>query len=196
MNYNQLPVDDELFRARRPIVKSKTLRIALFLLATATLFAEDLKKPDVPPELLPNDNEALVLMAHGKGDQIYVCKANVNGAQFGYLLQAPDAVLTDDAGKEVGHHFIGPTWQWSDDSKITGKVVISARSPDPQAISWLLLSTVDHSDIGLLAHVTSILRINTKGGRAPSSGCDAGQLGKEVRIPYSADYYFYARQYK
>ncbi len=180
----------------RDIVKPKSLCLALLLLGTSAAFAEDLKKPDVPPELLPNDNEYLVLMAHGKGDQIYICKANVNGAPFGYLLQAPDAILTDDAGKEVGHHFIGPTWQWNDDSKITAKVVISARSPDPQAISWLLLSTVDHSDTGLLSRVTSLQRVNTKGGRAPSSGCDADHVGKEVRIPYSADYYFYSRQFK
>ena len=48
----------------------------------------------------------------------------------------------------------------------------------------------------MLGKVTSIQRINTKGGRAPSSGCDADQLGKEVKVPYSADYYFYARVYK
>jgi hypothetical protein len=196
MNYNQLPGTNELFAYRRPIVKPTILSLALFLFGMSTVFADDLKKPDVPNELLPPENEQLVAIAHGKGEQIYVCKANVNGALFGYTLLAPDAVLTDDAGKEVGHHFIGPTWQWNDESKITGKLVISARSPDPQAISWLLLSTVDHTDTGTLAHVTSIQRINTKGGRAPSSGCDADHLSKEVKVPYSADYYFYARQYK
>jgi hypothetical protein len=160
------------------------------------VFADDLKKPEVPNELLPLDSEQLVLMAHGKGDQIYVCKPNVNGAQFGFTLLAPDALLTDDAGKEVGHHYIGPTWQWSDSSKITAKVVISAHSPDPTAIAWLLLATVDHSPTGALSKVSSIQRVNTKGGRAPSSGCDGDHVDKEVRVPYSADYYFYARQYK
>ena len=173
-------------------VKPKTLCLALFLFGTPAVFADDLKKPDVPNELLPPENEQLVLLAHGKGDQIYVCKANVNGALFGYTLLAPDAVLTDDTGKEVGHHFIGPTWQWNDESKITGKLVISARSPDPQAISWLLLSTVDHTATGALGKVTSIQRINTKGGKAPASGCDAAHVNRESRIPYSADYVFFA----
>ena len=159
-------------------------------------FSQDLKKPDVPDEMATSDNEKLIAMAHGKGDQIYICKPNMNGAPFGYMLQAPDAVLTDDAGKEVGHHYIGPTWQWEDASKITGKVVISARSPDPKAISWLLLSTVDHSDTGVLSRVIFIQRINTKGGRAPSSGCDAEHVDKEIRVPYSADYYFYTRNNK
>lgn len=168
----------------------------LFVLAASAALAEDLKKPDVPYDLQPPDNEQLVLMAHGKGDQIYACKPNVNGAQFGYLLLAPDAVLTDDAGKEVGHHFIGPTWQWNDSSKITAKIVITAHAPDPTAIAWMLLSTVDHSSTGALAKVTSIQRINTKGGRAPNSGCDADHLNTEVKVPYSADYYFYARVYK
>jgi hypothetical protein len=195
MDYNQLPGNNEPFAYMRAILKP-TFCFALFLFGMSTLFADDLKKPDVPTELLPPENEQLVAMAHGKGDQIYVCKTNVNGAPFGYTLLAPDAVLTDDAGKEVGHHYIGPTWQWNDESKITGKLVISARSPDPQAISWLLLTTVDHTSTGTLGKVTSIQRINTKGGRAPSSGCDADHLSKEVKVPYSADYYFYARQYK
>ena len=123
-------------------------------------------------------------------------RPNVNGAQFGFMLLAPDALLTDDAGKEVGHHFIGPTWQWSDSSKITAKIVMSVRSPDPTAVAWLLLSTVDHSPTGALSKVTSIQRINTKGGRAPNGGCDGDHLNTEVKVPYSADYYFYARVYK
>ena len=32
----------------------------------------------------------------------------------------------------------------------------------------------------------------TKGGKAPATGCDAGHAGQEVRVPYSADYLFYA----
>jgi hypothetical protein len=51
---------------------------------------------------------------------------------------------------------------------------------------------VSHEGTGVMAQVTFIQRINTKGGKAPASGCDAGHAGQEVRVPYSADYRFFA----
>jgi hypothetical protein len=152
-----------------------------------------LQPPKVPVELLVNDNEQVVFMAHAKGDQIYACKANANGEEYGWVLKAPDATLTDDSGKVVGHHVIGPTWQWEDGSHTRGKVVTSARSPDPDSIPWLLLSAFERSDEGALSRLTSIQRVNTKGGRAPATGCDGAHVNTEVRVPYTADYYFYKR---
>jgi hypothetical protein len=49
---------------------------------------------------------------------------------------------------------------------------------------------VDHSGNGLLSKVTHIQRLNTKGGKAPSSGCDPAHAGEEIRVPYSATYLF------
>jgi hypothetical protein len=41
--------------------------------------------------------------------------------------------------------------------------------------------------------VTSIQRLHTKGGQTPAPGsCDSSKLGTEAKIPYTADYYFYA----
>ena len=37
----------------------------------------------------------------------------------------------------------------------------------------------------------TIQRLNTKGGKAPVSGCDSSHAGLEVRVAYSADYFFY-----
>jgi hypothetical protein len=39
--------------------------------------------------------------------------------------------------------------------------------------------------------VAFVQRINTAGGLAPTGGCDASTVDTLVRIPYSADYYFY-----
>ena len=64
-------------------------------------------------------------------------------------------------------------------------------SPDPTAIPWLLLSAVSTGGPGKLADVTSIQRLNTSGGVAPATGCDAGHVGTNARVPYSADYLFY-----
>jgi hypothetical protein len=74
-----------------------------------------------------------------------------------------------------------------------GKAVARAESPDPGSVPWLLLSANDHSGVGVLARVTSVERLNTRGGQPPAGqACDSSKLGSEARSPYTADYYFYA----
>ena len=41
-----------------------------------------------------------------------------------------------------------------------------------------------------LTKTTHIQRLNTTGGKPPSSPCGQGELGKEL-VEYTADYYFY-----
>ena len=69
----------------------------------------------------------------------------------------------------------------------------------PSAIPWLLLRTVSTTpgpDGGdRLTHTTYIQRVNTTGGLAPASGCDAAALGAASNVPYTADYYFYKAQH-
>jgi len=56
------------------------------------------------------------------------------------------------------------------------------------------VSATGHAGRGVLAGVTSIQRINTLGGQPPPAAtCDpVKHKGKEARVPYRADYYFYA----
>jgi hypothetical protein len=164
-------------------------RVALFL-AAGLLFSSASGAQQVPSELNPPANEQLLLRVHAEGDQIYSCKAD--DAQFAWALKAPDALLTDASGKPFGKHFAGPSWQASDGSRVTGKAAASVASPDGDSIPWLLVTVVERSGEGVLARVTSIQRINTKGGKAPSSGCDAAHSGVEYRAAYSADYLFFA----
>jgi hypothetical protein len=161
-------------------------------LVASFLFSLSANAQQVPKELLPPANERLLLQVHGTGDQIYTC--NADGAQYTWILKAPEAQLTDKNGKPFGKHFAGPSWEASDGSRITGKAVANAPSPDTNSIPWLLVTVVSHSGEGVLAHVASIQRINTKGGKAPASGCDAAHLGREDRAHYSADYIFFAAQ--
>ena len=63
---------------------------------------------------------------------------------------------------------------------------------DANSIPWLLVNIVTHEGSGVLSRATTIQRLNTKGGKAPASGCDAAHVGQEVRAPYSADYLFFA----
>ena len=165
-------------------------------LASATLLAASAALPrpvaaqQVPQQLQPPASEQLFLQLHAKGDQVYTCKSN--SAQFTWTLKAPDAQLFDKDGKPFGKHFAGPSWQANDGSRVTGKAVANVPAPDANSIPWLLVNIVSHDGTGVLSRATTIQRLNTSGGKAPSSGCDASHADQELRVPYSADYLFYA----
>jgi hypothetical protein len=164
---------------------------ATLLLAMAGIFFVPAADPQqVPQPLHPPAGEKLLLQVQGKGDQIYSCKEEAG--TFAWGLKAPDAQLFDKDGKLFGKHFAGPSWEASDGSRITGKAVANAPSPDADSIPWLLVTVVGHEGGGVLSPVTSIQRLNTKGGKAPAAGCDAEHMAKEVRVPYTANYLFFA----
>ena len=163
---------------------------AFVLIAVTTFFALSLAAQQVPQQLQPPAGEQLLLQVHAKGDQIYTCKGDA--AQFSWTLKAPDAQLFDKDGKPFGKHFAGPSWEASDGSRVTGKAVANAPSPDADSIPWLLVNILSHEGTGALSRATTIQRLNTKGGKAPATGCDAAHAGQELRVPYSADYLFYA----
>ncbi|HET7538252.1 MAG TPA: DUF3455 domain-containing protein [Polyangiaceae bacterium] len=144
----------------------------------------------VPPELAPAADQTIKASLTGVGVQIYICNAKTTG--FGWSLVAPQANLLDDCDKLVGTHFIGPTWQGNDGSSVAGARVAGV-TVDPSAIPWLLLKATSNGPIaGKFSDVTSIQRLNTVGGLAPSTPCDANNnLGSIVQVPYTAQYVFY-----
>ncbi len=171
---------------RQPI---RVVAFTALLVVASTVFSARLAA-QVPQQLQPPANEHLLLQVHAKGDQVYTCKADVS--QFTWTLKAPDAQLFDQNGRLFGKHFAGPSWEATDGSRVTGKAVANAPSPDANSIPWLLVNIVTHEGSGVLSRATTIQRLNTKGGKAPASGCDAAHVSQEVRAPYSADYLFYA----
>lgn len=99
--------------------------------------------------------------------------------------------------------FGNATWQSSlDSSKVWAQAqhAVPAGSetacPNSGAISCLLLQVVG-ADVGptggkSLTQTTFIQRLNTDGGSAPADGCStATDVGKQVLVPYTADYYFF-----
>jgi hypothetical protein len=168
------------------------IRVCVFVarLAVASTVLSACLAAQVPPQLQPSANEQFLLRVHAKGHQVYICKADA--AQFTWTLKAPDAQLFDENGKPFGKHFAGPSWEANDGSRVAGKAVANAPSPDPNSIPWLLVNVIAHEGNGVLSRATTIQRLNTKGGKAPASGCDAAHVGQEARAPYSADYLFFA----
>jgi hypothetical protein len=163
---------------------------AALLLAAGLLFSTASRAQNTPKELQPPAGEQSVQQVHATGVQIYSCKSDAG--QFSWVLKAPDALLTGIDGKPFGKHFAGPSWEANDGSRITGKAVVNVPSPGGDSIPWLLVTVVSRSGDGTLSRVSSIQRINTKGGKSPASGCDAARADQEIRVPYSADYVFFA----
>jgi hypothetical protein len=62
-------------------------------------------------------------------------------------------------------------------------------SPDPNAIPWLRLQATSTSGPGLLSSVTYVQRVNTTGGKGPTT--PGSFINESVEVPYTAEYYFY-----
>lgn len=143
----------------------------------------------VPAALAPAADQTIKASLTGVGVQIYICNATATG--FAWTFVAPQANLLDDCDKLVGTHFIGPTWQSNDGSSVLAAKTAGA-TLDPSAVPWLLLKATSHGAIsGRFSDVTSIQRLSTVGGIAPSTTCDASNLGSIAQVPYTAQYVLY-----
>jgi len=125
----------------------------------------------------------LAFHVYAQGVQIY------RWGGSSWTLYGPDAALSADAeGKSlVGTHYVGPTWETNSGGKVVGSV-IDRCTIDPNAVQWLSLAAVSEGP-GVLSRVTFIQRVNTVGGKAPSTS--GAFVGEQARIPYSAEYFFY-----
>lgn len=141
-----------------------------------------------PLRVASGEQPAFALNA--RGAQIYVCK--MAGERHEWTFVAPEATLLED-GAVVGHHGAGPVWESTSDRSSVRGTARAKQDGGPGNIPWLLLSGAPSEGTGRFAGVTSIQRVATRGGVAPSDPCDASSAGREARVDYTADYYFYKR---
>jgi hypothetical protein len=139
-------------------------------------------------DAIATPGETLVATMHAQGAQVYECKPNPSGALV-WQFREPIATLIEN-GKTVGRHYAGPHWELADGS-IVGAAV-SGRAPGATSNDIPLLKLeVDKRGVrGRLADITTILRINTRGGVAEGNCPTAGAF---LSVPYSADYAFYRK---
>lgn len=171
------------------ILGSLSLAVLLSGCASSRLVA-----PSAAPEALrPPADQVLAVEALATGVQIYECSASQDQpAKFEWVFKAPEAELSDRAGRRIGKHYTGPTWESTDGSTVAGEVKARDNGPDPNAIPWLLLGAKSNSGSGVFSGVKSIQRLQTVGGKAPSAPCSADNAKQVTRVPYKAVYYFYA----
>lgn len=121
------------------------------------------------PEAIAALGETAVAMLHAEGAQVYECKADASG-RLAWQFREPIATLFLD-GKTVGRHYAGPTWEHGDGSAVVGKVAGRAPGATIQDIPWLKLEVTERRGSGLLSGVTTVQRIQTRGG-AVEGTCD------------------------
>jgi hypothetical protein len=161
----------------------KTTVLALLLLSGMSMTTKAAETP--LPEAIAAPGETVVLTMHAEGAQVYECKAGPDG-KLAWAFREPIATLLVD-GKTVGRHYAGPNWEHSDGSAVVGKATGNAPGATPNDIPWLKLEVTSHRGNGILSGVTTVQRINTKGGK-PEGACD--KPGTFANVPYSADYVF------
>jgi hypothetical protein len=137
------------------------------------------------PEAIAAPGETAVATLHAEGAQVYECKADASG-KLAWQFREPIATLFLD-GKTVGRHYAGPTWEHGDGSAVVGKVAGRAPGTTAQDIPWLKLEVTERRGSGAFSGVTTVQRIQTRGGAAEGP-CDTA--GAYRSVPYAADYVF------
>jgi hypothetical protein len=176
------------------MIVRKTLALCLPALLAACASQPSAPPLAVPDNLRPAANETLHSVIGAKGVQIYECRTKKDQpSATEWAFVAPEAELYDAQGKLVGKHYGGPHWEASDGSKVVGAVKARADAPLAGAIPWLLLGAKSVGPAGTFSKITSIQRVSTVNGVAPSAdSCTAATLGKQARVGYTADYRMFA----
>ncbi|MBT2383702.1 CHRD domain-containing protein [Streptomyces sp. ISL-11] len=126
-----------------------------------------------------------------KGSQIYACAKREDGT-FAFAQDNVNATL--DGG--IAHSFVtpggAPRWIAPDRSAVTGELVARVPNGEGNIPELDLRATRSGAAGGLFAPTVEILRLNTRGGAAPSGSCDPARQPKAA-VPYRADYLFIAK---
>ena len=169
-------------RSVNAALKIAAAGLALFVFSDLGASA---KAQTLLPDVIAAPGDTAVISLHAEGAQVYECKAAADG-KLAWAFREPIATLSAD-GKTVGRHYAGPNWENTDGSAVVGKVIGSAPGATAGDVTWLKLQVVSSRGNGVLTGVTTVQRINTKGGNLEGA-CD--KTGSLKSAPYSADYVF------
>jgi hypothetical protein len=183
-----------------------TLGIALTFVLPYAAHAQTVTPPSVPAGLEVLAPSEAFLLGRGVGTQNYVCQPSASLGRVAWTLFTPQATLFSDLDEQLTTHFFSPnpdegrivrvTWEDSRDSSIVWARLIASVVVTPDAIPWLKLERAGTQEGptggATLTETTFIQRVNTVGGVAPATGCDAlPDVGHKAFVPYTADYFFY-----
>ena len=157
---------------------------ALVAATTSSALADDNRAPEVPTAIAVGETNKVHFHGFAVGFQIYTW----NGTSWGAAV--PMATLYDEDGNVVALHSAGPTWQSNSGSQVVGALPPAAAvTVDTNSIPWLRLQALTTEGPGIFADISFIQRVNTTGGKAPST--NGAFVGQVAATPYTADYFFY-----
>jgi hypothetical protein len=151
---------------------------------------ENMAAPPLPAAVSVPAGERHAMTLKSTGTLNYACRPRPGMAgAYGWVLEAPDAVLLHWTGLHVGRYGAGATLQYHDGSRVTLKLVAS--SPDaPGKMPIQLYRAAGHIGEGEFADVTYVQRLNAV-SREPEAACTARSVGTAARQAFSADFLFY-----
>jgi hypothetical protein len=181
------------------------------LSGTHTASANDwIWRPHVPKDIDAPAGHRPFFAGHAIGTQNYICAATPTGLKWVFI--GPQAtIFSAFFQQQMLTHFqsknsfqsgaIQATWQSSrDTSAVWAKRLYGSTDPAfvaPDAIEWLLLEvtgTIDGPTGGdKLVPTTYIQRVNTVGGKEPTTPCTDAIVNTRQLVNYEADYYFYKK---
>ncbi len=157
------------FNLKRAIGTVVLLLVAGFASISVAQTADN-PQPDLPSPTCDNINvpagNKVAFRVYGRGVQIY----RWNGDSWEFVAPRADLfMIANFRQKVIGIHYGGPIWESiTNGSKVIG-LRLAACTPDPTAISWLLLKGASTSNPGIFNRVTYIQRVNTVGGLVPQA---------------------------
>ena len=178
-------------------MKSFPIRLCLVTLATFASLPASSAIPEpsgLGPGIRASADEEPAFVLSANGVHIYQCKAAPGVASsYAWFFTAPDATLYEGSRSIATHKSVN-LWEAASDRSSVSGVVRSTQNAGVDNLPWTLYRAQPLAGDGLFAGVTSIQRVNTSGGAAPTGGCAAGNEGTEARVAFTAQYYFYKRR--
>ena len=173
----------------------RNLAFSLFVAAFAGSAAAAIAPPaGITSRITASADEEPAFVLRGEGAHVFECKPLATDPErFAWAFSSPDLTLYD-GGRPAARLAAENTWEALGDRSSLSGAVRARQDGGADNIPWLLLRAQSTPDDGLFAGVTSVQRVNTAGGVAPGSGCDASNVGTDMRVPVAADYYFYRRR--
>ncbi|WP_186099220.1 DUF3455 domain-containing protein [Burkholderia gladioli] len=184
-------------------------RASLMLGLTLVLLAGCATRPPGPPDATVPDSlrgahaEAWQETLMAVGDQVYRCRrvpaqaTDTPGASAGdtlrWLPYGPEATLVDARGRSVGALTPGRYFLAHDGSFAVGKTE-AATIVDASALPWVRYTIAASTRArggrdGRMTRVSTVIRINTRGGLPASDSCRLE--GTQLYVPYFATYLVY-----
>jgi hypothetical protein len=145
--------------------------------------------------LRPAGSEEPAFRLNANGVQVYECReALTEPGAYRWSFVNPDMTLYDPAsGAEAATSRAVNSWNSLTDLSSVSGVLRATQQGGGDNLPWAYFRAIPSSEEGMFAGVTSVQRVNTRGGSAPRDGCNADSAGAEARVPFTAEYYFYKR---